>query len=247
MNKRILKKYLNREWKKAKKSLQSFVKKDDPKALHRFRVQVKKLRAFITLDVKTGASGKLKKYFKPLSKIFAKAGTIRDAQLSISLGKQQKADKDFLAKQKQQERINTRNFRRHGESYLHRAAKSHQQITRHLKPFPDKKIRAYYEERLQWIAQNIGKGKDMLHPCRKEIKVLLYDYKFTRAMLPQQLNKHYLKALVKAIGKWHDNTLASKLFPALREKEQDLLMRVHELSTDFNRRAIHIPPLNPGN
>jgi CHAD domain-containing protein len=239
MKKKYLKRYLESEWKKANKSLKAFLKKRRPEALHHFRVQVKKLRAFITLAQETNASGKLKKYFKPVDKIFGKAGTIRDAQLQIALGEQQKAGKDFLTNQKKEEQKNIRQFLRHGQRYRKLTAQTRRHIEQHLQSLPGKKIRTYYEDQLQWIAVHLGKDNEMLHACRKQIKTLLYDFKFAHNVLPNPLNRDYLKALEKAIGKWHDNALAAQLFPALQKKEKGLIGRVQLLSKDFHQRAIH--------
>ena len=237
MKKKQLKQYLNKEWKAARQSLKGFVDEGEKEALHRFRVQVKKLRAFITLAGKTSAAKGLRKDFSPVRDIFQKAGTIRDAQLHIALGKEQKAGRDFIAKQQRLLYENIRRFRLKGKSYLKRTNKSHKQVDHHVKPLQDKAIRNYYNNQLHWVSENISGSTALLHPCRKRLKVLIYDYKFAGKVLNQDIDKDYLKTLEKSIGDWHDNCLSCRLFPALQQREQDLLDKVHNLSENFYNRA----------
>jgi CHAD domain-containing protein len=237
MKKKQLKHYLDKEWKMAQQWLKNFVDEGEKEALHRFRVQIKKLRAFITLARETEAGKGLKKDFKPVRNIFQKAGTIRDAQLRITLGKEQKAGRDYIAKQKRQLYENTRRFRLQGKRYLKRTNKSHKEVGRHVKPMADKDIRNYYNDQLHWVSENISGSTALLHPCRKRLKVLIYGYKFAGKALKQDIDKDYLKALEKSIGDWHDNCLSCRLFPALQQREQGLLDKVHNLSENFYNRT----------
>jgi CHAD domain-containing protein len=49
MKKREERKYFDKEWKGMRDSLKAFLKEECQEDLHRFRVQIKKLRAFLIL------------------------------------------------------------------------------------------------------------------------------------------------------------------------------------------------------
>src|ERR1700684_3788915 len=78
-------KYLNKHWKKMQNGLKSFMQTDDKEQLHVLRVEVKKLRAMLTLIETVTHSKKLHKLFKPVRKVFKHAGEIRNAQINIEL------------------------------------------------------------------------------------------------------------------------------------------------------------------
>src|SRR3954451_14696788 len=81
MKKKDAYKHLNKLWKKMQQEFKEFTRSQDPEKLHRFRVQVKKIKSFLTL-LETGEKNKqLLKKFKPVKKIFKSAGIIRDAFL----------------------------------------------------------------------------------------------------------------------------------------------------------------------
>ncbi len=237
LKKKLLKHHLANESGEAQQQLKVFIKIGGFEALHRFRVAAKKIRAFITLALEASVAKGMKKEFKPVRVIFRKAGYIRDAQLRITLGKAQKASRDFIAKQHRQLYESTRHFRLKGKAYLKKASKSHSKLLQLVKSQAVKKIRTYYTDQLRWIAENIDGSTALLHPCRKKLKILIYNYKFAHHALKQKLDKDYLKALEKVIGDWHDNYLNCRLFPPLQHKEKDLLEQVRILSGDFYAKA----------
>src|SRR4051794_36369461 len=72
---------LNKLWKKMQQEFKEFTHFRDPEKLHRFRVQVKKIKSFLTLLETDEKNKQLLKKFKPVKKIFKSAGIIRDAFL----------------------------------------------------------------------------------------------------------------------------------------------------------------------
>jgi CHAD domain-containing protein len=238
MKKRKLRQYFSKEYNEGQDALRTFIKKNDEEALHHFRVQVKKLQAFVFIEHDIEGPGGLKKHFKPLRRIFKKAGVMRDAQLQVVLGIEQHAGKGFVGKQRKEMKDNAHDFRSHGRIYLRRASKSKQRMGKDIKSLTAENIQTFYEEKLHWIAGHINNEIEDLHACRKQIKILIYNYKFSCKALKQPINKDYLKELEKAIGDWHDINLALEIYPALQEKEQVLLKRVHSLTTDFYKRAV---------
>ena len=94
-------KYFEKEWDDMKSYLKSFLKNSDQEDLHRFRVQVKKIRSFITL-ADSDEHVNLAKHFKPVKSIFKQAGVIRDAYNNLELAKKYNMQQDefILAQQK---------------------------------------------------------------------------------------------------------------------------------------------------
>jgi CHAD domain-containing protein len=70
MKKKEEAKYLEKEWIEMNIHLKSFLKTGDQEALHRFRVQIKKLRAMLSLFEDASKQPGLLKGFKPVRKIF---------------------------------------------------------------------------------------------------------------------------------------------------------------------------------
>src|SRR3954447_2348284 len=90
MKKKEAYKHLNKLWKKMQQEFKKFTCSDDPEKLHRFRVQVKKIRSFLTLLETNEKNKELLKKFKPVKKIFKSAGIIRDAFLHNKQAKEHK-------------------------------------------------------------------------------------------------------------------------------------------------------------
>src|SRR4051794_6401150 len=83
-------KHLDKLWKKMQCSFKEFTNSKDPEKLHRFRVQVKKIKSFLTLLESDKRNEQLLKKFKPVKKIFKSAGVIRDAILHQKQAKMHK-------------------------------------------------------------------------------------------------------------------------------------------------------------
>ena len=67
-------KYLNKLFKKMRQHFKSFALTQNAEALHGFRVQVKKIKSFLTLLEAGEKNDKLLKTFKPVKKIFVDGG-----------------------------------------------------------------------------------------------------------------------------------------------------------------------------
>src|SRR5579863_7520959 len=85
MKKKEESKYLDKEWVAMETHLKNFLKTGDQEELHKFRVQIKKLRAMFILFGDTSNQPGLLKEFKPVRKIFKYAGNIRDAHTNLQL------------------------------------------------------------------------------------------------------------------------------------------------------------------
>jgi len=239
MKKRKLKTYLDKEWKPVKKALKSYLDEGDPEGLHRFRVQVKKIRAFIELAEQIKHPLELKRCFKPVKKIFHLAGEIRDAQLQLKLGITHHADKAYKEKQRKIIKTAGRKLKAKEDLYLKQIRKSRKSLEHRLHKISNREIKMYYTQQLDRIAARLDpiQSVDHLHPGRKLIKILLYDHKLAGDVLSTPVNIAYLKQLGNAIGDWHDNWIASHQFPELKSRNEDMLAQIRKMTYDFHARA----------
>ena len=70
------------------KHFRAFISSKHQDELHRFRVEIKKMKSLISLFSAASNNSALLKKIKPLKKIFKQAGVIRDAFIHLELVKQ---------------------------------------------------------------------------------------------------------------------------------------------------------------
>ncbi|WP_157977294.1 CHAD domain-containing protein [Taibaiella helva] len=239
MKRKKLEHYLDKEWQLAINGLESFVREGKGKALHRFRVQVKKIKALIQLLTYKRKKSRIKKAFKPLRCLFQQAGKIRDAQLLLDLGGAHHAAGTLLHEQKQAMAAAAHDLRSKAKTSLRQVKKSRCKLLRQLTKMHQHRIRIFYQDQLRIITEELsGKGAaGRLHNCRKQIKALLYNDKLVHKALDVRLNRPYLKTLEKAIGSWHDHQLVARRLPALKARSRGLLKHALLLSAAFADRA----------
>ena len=182
--------------------LKAYLKTQDQEALHRFRVQVKKIKALLTLSGKGNPHAKLNPRFKPVKKVFSKAGELRNAYISGQLALQQRQPTSKPA----------RKFRARGTKYLKAIRMARRPIKKKLSPIHLNTLRQFYESQLQRIAAGLEgqPSAEQLHNCRKRIKILLYNYPLVQGELTFELDTAYLDSLQETIGNWHDQWIAGK-------------------------------------
>lgn len=189
MKKKTVLTHFKKEWQAMEAQLESYLNTRDQEDLHRFRVQVKKTQALLRL-----CSLHSRRPFRPVKKIFKQAGILRDAFISGT-------PEVKLA----------RDFRRHTGASLKRIRKAGRALKKTLRPIGPKTLRRFYKSELRWIAANLATpSPELLHDCRKRIKVLLYNYPLVREELRFTLDATYLDQLQEAIGHWHDQWLGGK-------------------------------------
>lgn len=238
-------------------SLKSFLKKEEQEDLHRFRVQVKKLRAFIILSDSMKHHPNLKIHFKPVRKIFKEAGVIRDAYNNLELAKIQHTEEhDFSTGQRNLMQNATMAFKKKGDSYLKEIKSALDPLRQKIKAINDIHIILFYENQLQQISEILAvlKFGDELHECRKLVKILIYNFKLVHTSLVGGFNEEYLQQVQTEIGDWHDNVLAVKLFSdeavkdktavaRLKTEQVKLKKNVTILVEDFYNRATTVTQL----
>ena len=243
--------YFEKEWKVLRSSLKDYYKVGKPEALHQFRIQVKKLRALIILLESNGEKHPLSKRFKPLRRIFKKAGMIRDAYLHEQLTRQMKLGRTGIIKEQREiQKKAVREFQAETDKFFEDLKESHKSLRKKLRPVNKVHLIRYYDRVLKEIALIIAKFKfdEEMHSCRKLIKVLIYNHKVARPLLNPALNEDYLKNIETAIGDWHNLALALEFFAQhdiknqmgirlLKKQDHKLRADVRALGKDFYQRA----------
>jgi CHAD domain-containing protein len=229
MNKKQERDYFDKEWNDMKTSLKSYLKKEQQEDLHRFRVQVKKLRAFIILADSADPHPKLAGHFKPVRKIFKEAGEIRNAYMNQKLGESHHINnEEFMISQYQLQVTASGKFKLKKVRFLKRLKDVHHELKRKIQPTSNLHVNLFYQTQLEQIANFLKKIEfnNQLHDCRKQVKILLYNYKLTQPVLDTKLNEEYLKEIQTEIGDWHDHILAIELFSSDEVKDNAVVINL---------------------
>ncbi len=200
-------------WKAMKTQLKTFLKTDDQDDLHQFRIYVKKLKAMLTLYSFKPENKGLLKHFKPVKRVFGKAGNVRNAYVNLKLGEKHRLnDEHFNHHQQKTLDKELEEFKNKGSKYLKQLKKTHTALQNNLQRMHNKTIRNFYQDKLAqagvfFTAPNFG---EEMHTARKNIKLLVYNQALAAKALKnkQQINLNYLDELQNAIGQWHDHNLA---------------------------------------
>jgi CHAD domain-containing protein len=256
MKRKIEKAYFNELWHELTASLEDFLKGGDQEKLHKFRVQVKKLRALLTLIDVALSQKKLSKIFKPVRKIFKHGGLIREAYINIQLSSHYNLKNDeFIQDQVNEMENAAAGFRENGKKYLKVIKTIHGELEGALEAIADEQVNEFYKDQLEQIAATLGSNEfsDALHDCRKRIKTLIYNRKVAGKALEGNLdlNNDYLDKLQDQIGNWHDTILAMQLFSSphldakpvitrIKRQHTRLQKSISKLSSDFWKRATYV-------
>jgi len=231
--------------------LKSWLKKEQQEDLHRFRVQVKKLLAFLILTDSAGEHRKLINRFKAVKNIFKQAGVIRNAYMNRELAEaQQIHDAAFMNNQFQLQVKASQKFKSKKAGFFRKIKGSYQTLKRKIAPISDLHIDLYYETQLKQIAFILAEPQfdERLHQCRKQAKNLIYNHKLIQRAPGSGFNTAYLEQVQTTIGDWHDHVLAIKLFSnnaandraavtRLKRRETKLKQDIIALTEDFYNRA----------
>jgi len=233
-------KYFDKEWNAMKKWLKSYWKNEDQQDLHKFRIQVKKLRAFLTMSEHSRDHSKLLPYFKPVKKIFKCAGELRNSHI-----------KQLLSQTEQPAENAVRNFHSQKGKFRKYIKKTYPRLVSKIKSIKNAAVEKFYESQLRLIADSflMLNSDEQLHDCRKRIKVLLYNHKLVHNLLPFQLNTEYLDQLQETIGKWHDQLLALpdpdmdvSAISTMNEEQLQLKADIDQLTQNFYQRSTSQDP-----
>ena len=234
---------LDRLSKKTKKHVKNFLNTRDQEELHQFRVQVKKLKALITLYACEKGNKNLLKHFKPVQNIFKKAGTIRNAYINLKLGqKYQLNDEGFNQHQQQLLNNGSEVFKKKGSKYLKGIKKARMVLQNNIHLLHNKTIRNFYQDKLaktDTFFKNPTFNEE-LHTARKNIKLMIYNQKIAAPALQNKvhLNYTYLDELQNNIGEWHDHNLAMEMLIDIGKAEDEAITELKNSNADLEKTII---------
>jgi len=241
MKKKQQAKYLDKEWDELTAHLMAFLASQDQERLHKFRVQIKKIRAMLNLFENTSRQHGLLRNFKPVKNIFGYAGVIRNAYINLQLGEKYQFKNELFESSQQQiidEGVSV--FLQHGEEYTKQIKDAHKRVIKNLTTADDNSIIDYYKNKLEYIASNMEslRFNEDIHTSRKLIKLLVYNYKLADKELNGDFhfNLKYLDDLQDKIGDWHDNELAVHLFSSPQLNDKAIVARIKKKNAVIKRR-----------
>jgi CHAD domain-containing protein len=209
LKKKKQQKYFKKRWKAVLVHLNSFVYRRDPEALHRLRVEVKKIKALAWFSEKCSEDVHFSKPMKRILEVFHDAGEIRSAMLALKLLKKYGIkNQKFSALERNVLSSGTTQFRLKKAIHIKNINIACKDMVGRFEDIEKKYILRIFKKELHKLAQSFSSrdaGKK-LHDDRKRIKNLLYIYKMLPGPLANDLNLNtsYLDSIQEAIGKWHD-------------------------------------------
>ncbi|MEN0052985.1 MAG: CHAD domain-containing protein [Mucilaginibacter sp.] len=243
MKKKEERRYFDKEWKEMKASLKAYLQQEQQHDLHQFRIQVKKIRAFLILSESTEHHPKLIKCFKPVKKIFKKAGEIRNAYINIELGKTYKIQNDvYLSHQQELQSQTSTRFKANGPKYLKKVNAVYKALKEKIKSINNVHISLFYQNNLQLIASSLAgfQFNEALHTNRKLLKVLIYNHKLTHPVIATGFNERYLDQVQTAIGNWHDHVQAIDLFSGNPINDETAVASLKKQNTKYKNRLTRL-------
>jgi CHAD domain-containing protein len=221
--------YLSKRCQNIRHYLQAYADSRGREDLHKLRVELKKIKAFM----------KLHKQKNTIREIFQHAGMIREADLNLEMMKQFHINQPAVKTRAQKTLKNEPDrFCAEVEHYGEIIQDACSDLKKQLSPIKGRKIKHWVSRQLKKIAVIIE--TDQLHATRKRIKNLVYIH----ALYPKlPLNTEYLDQLQDTIGKWHDAEVAigllkkhSKALVKLRDESYEA---VRTLSQNFKEKVAH--------
>jgi CHAD domain-containing protein len=237
LKKRDQRKYLRKRCKKAIADLDHFAAGEKEKALHKFRLELKKIHAFLQFCRVCSRESVSVKYLRTIKKMFKLAGKIRDAHNFLQLAQDHLfGETTFQTRQRLYIKNRTGKFESKAGYYRKKIKKVGRSLKTRVQPINTNCIRSWYASKLNETGKALlGKGTEQLHVSRKRIKQLLYmDGLLAQSQTARiPLDIAYLDTLQEDIGQWHD--LVS--FIQLLKEKQAAKSVVPELTRQASKRA----------
>lgn len=186
--------------------------------IHRFRVEVKKLRAFLRLLQDNETKIKLP---RPLKEVYRRAGKLRDLQLHHQTIRHIAADQELTALHS---KVNKKMAA--AIKYMKKAMsrsllqKAQQKIEKKLPGYlSPSAIQLFYDKKIAAIPEHVPSGSmtdKQLHAIRKNLKDILYNAqlfetdlsrRFPASQWNKEKEKHYT-ALADELGQFQDSCVA---------------------------------------
>jgi len=226
MNKEEIKHITDTHYKKIKKHIKQVTKDFDVEAIHQFRVEYKKLRAFLRMmSQQKGNAGEIK-ISKKLKKGYNISGVIRDLQLQqqrileVTKEESQKPRAYITLLQKESDRLK----KELSEIFLEKPVNECKKKTDVLVPekFPLNSFRNFILQKWAAIYEIIISGNfndDNIHAIRKNLKDLFYNLKIYEGIehdiislsIWKGKDENYIIQLLDELGKFQDKCVSIAL------------------------------------
>jgi CHAD domain-containing protein len=234
-------KYLVKRCLELRFQVYAFAESGNQEALHKLRVEIKKLKAFSKLS-KLYKGKKKPTIKKNIRKIFHRAGVIREANINLQMITQFDIHQpSFSTEAKDTIQQETAKFSLHKTHYNDDIRSTAASFLKSLQPVRNHDIRHWVNRQLKKIAGVVTTAStDQLHEARKRIKNLVYVHGILqkRLVAALTLNIDYLDQLQDAIGKWHDTAVAVELLTAHNSGDKTKIGKLQE-EHDKAGEAVH--------
>jgi len=246
-------KHLKKLWKKMQRHFKESTRSKAPEELHQFRVQVKKVRSFLTLLETNDKNKQLLELFKPVKKIFKSAGITRDALLHQQEAKEHKVNlPEFYKEQDKIQKKEMKKLVSKRQKHLKKMKQVKKELKRHLHPVTDNEIRTFFTTQLHNTYNLLSRHdfSEQLHEGRKMLKHLMYNESLAHDGIGKDLNINfaYIDELQEVLGKWHDNKLTLTFFSkkklsnkdidSMKTKNSELQKAITEKAQGFKQKII---------
>ncbi len=234
---------LDKLLKNIKSFLKTYLADGQQEGLHQFRIQVKKLKAMLTLYSFEPGNKSLLKDFKPIKEVFKKAGDIRNAHINLKLGqKHQLKDENFNQHQQKTLDENNSKFNKDGSKYLKKIKKTQAILQNNIKRLHNKSIRTFYKNKLAKVESFFENPTfdEQLHNARKNIKLLLYNKQLAAKAIENkvQINNEYLDQLQDMIGEWHDHNLTVAMLADHVKTDDYAINQIRNSNTTLEKKIL---------
>ncbi|MVT07808.1 CHAD domain-containing protein [Chitinophaga tropicalis] len=228
--------------------LHDFAESGSQEALHKLRVEVKKIKAVIKLYKGRKTAIEL----KSVREMFHHAGMIREAGINLQIVKQFHISYPaFTANAKRIIQKESERFRLDMAHYDKQIRSMIKSLTKLLHPIRNSDINDWVTRQLRKIAAIVTTSStNKFHSARKRIKNLIYVHgifhKRLAAVLP--LNIDYLGQMQDVIGRWHDTEVAVELLGAhpsanigkLQKEKDKAENAIHTISDRFWSKVFNV-------
>lgn len=186
--------------------LEAFGDSHDNEALHRLRVELKKIRALVKL-IDTGSGKRAANHFRGLKQMFREAGKVRDAASQAQWLEQ----RNLMTPMEREQRAASMRaaadlFASHLDGYRQNGQKASRRLRSDVHSIHAARIRRWFAREVLEAGVMLSRQGPEMHDARKKLKTILYVHKLLPSVIRQRipLNTDYLDQLQDAIGQWHD-------------------------------------------
>jgi CHAD domain-containing protein len=253
VKKERLQKKIRKKWAALLTHLQNFSKTQEPQEIHQMRIEIKKIIAITNLAESCTKGLDFSGPLKPITRLFKKAGKVRDEFVRLELiNRFKKNDETLKSKQCSQIKKLSLRFCSEIRAYEKDLKKSGEKILNKFKNLKNNCIIQLYQEQLKNLILLFSERNNQmnLHKYRKKIKTILYGYEIFNERLLKELplNTAYLERIQDKIGRWHDLDITLKLLAEegfadtktvnkLKGQDERMIKAINTLTNNFQKKV----------